>query len=108
MLRARTGRTSGARMATLAMTGVNAAHAYQPGASVAKARHSSIGRPPRRAKVTVSKVDSSAGTVHAAMTNLGDSVNASFSRVISRRGRPREPVQSLRIPAQHLSRHVDR
>jgi hypothetical protein len=50
------------------MSGVSAAHAYHPGASLRKARQGSIDRPASRANITVSKVDSKAGTVHAAMT----------------------------------------
>src|SRR3954464_907577 len=78
--RARTGRTSGARIATRATTGAHSAHVYHPGASVTNARQSSIGWPDNRAKVTVSNVERSAGTVHAAITSIGERTELTSSR----------------------------
>ena len=54
------------------MSGVSAAHVYQPGASDAKTRTTEIDWPPPRANITVSNVESAAGTVQSATTTQGD------------------------------------
>src|SRR5215470_7728059 len=65
-------RSNGYRSPSLTIGTVSAAHTYQPGASLAKARHTEIGAGPWLANITVSNVESRAGIVHSAKTSHGD------------------------------------
>lgn len=70
-----------------AIADVSSAHMYQPGASLAKARQVSMGRVPPRMNMTVSKVESSAGTVQAAQTMaMGNRREVAMVESLVRRG----------------------
>src|SRR5258705_5998886 len=62
----RSGRRNGKRLDSERITGVHSAHPYHCGASPTNARQTAMGRPPMRANITVSTVESTAGIVHTA------------------------------------------
>src|SRR5580700_4793335 len=65
-------RSRGKRWPRRTMSGVRRAQVYQPGASEAKARETGAGCPLWRAKITVSNVESAAGTVQSGMGVHGE------------------------------------